>query len=45
MGTRDLRGVAPSPEAIACIGQHLEVAMVPTFEGDDVILLKSNFIN
>jgi hypothetical protein len=37
--------VAPPPEALACIGEQLEAAMVPLFEGSDVTLSKSFFIN
>jgi len=37
--------MAPPPEALMCIGEQLEVAMVPTFEGDDVTLSKSFFVN
>jgi hypothetical protein len=37
--------VPPPAEALACIGEQLEVAMVPVFEGDDVTLSKSIFIN
>jgi hypothetical protein len=37
--------VPPPPEALACIGEQLEVAMVPVFEGDDVTLSKSFFLN
>jgi len=37
--------MAPPPEALACIGEQLEVAMVPMFEGDDVTLSKSFFVN
>jgi hypothetical protein len=37
--------VALPPEALACIGEQLELAMVPVFEGGDVTLAKSFFIN
>jgi hypothetical protein len=37
--------VPPPPEALACIGEQLELAMVPVFEGGDVTLAKSFFIN
>ena len=37
--------VPPPPEALSCIGQQLEIAMVPVFEGDDVTLSKSFFVN
>lgn len=37
--------VAPPSEALACIGEQLELAMVPLFEGGDVTLSKSFFVN
>lgn len=37
--------MAPPPEALACISEQLEVAMVPVFEGDDVTLSRSFFVN
>jgi hypothetical protein len=37
--------VAPPREALACIGEQLEMAMVPVFEGGDVTLSKGFFIN
>lgn len=37
--------IAPPPEALACIGEQLRVAMVPTFEGGDVTLSRSFFVN
>lgn len=41
-----IRGaVSPSPEALACIGEQLEVASVPRFDGDDVTLSKTFFVN
>jgi hypothetical protein len=36
---------APSQEALACIGEQLEVASVPRFDGDDVTLSKTFFVN
>jgi hypothetical protein len=38
-------GDAPPDEALACIGQQLKMAMVPAFDGDDVSLSKSFFVN
>jgi hypothetical protein len=35
----------PPSEALACIGEQLEVALVPVFDGDDVTLSKSFFVN
>ena len=37
--------VAPPTEALACIGEQLEAAMVPVFDGVDVTLSKSFFVN
>jgi len=37
--------VAPPPEALTCIGDQVEATMVPTFEGGDVNLSKSFFVN
>lgn len=37
--------VAPPVEALNCISEQLEVAMVPLFEGGDVTLSKSFFVN
>jgi hypothetical protein len=37
--------VAPPTEALACIGEQLEAAMVPVFDGIDVTLSKSFFVN
>lgn len=36
--------VAPSPEALSCIGQQLRVATVPVFEGGDVTVSKTFFV-
>ena len=36
---------APPPEALDCIGAQLEVAMVPVFDGSDVTLSRSYFVN
>jgi hypothetical protein len=36
---------SPPPEALTCIGEQLEVAMVPAFDGGDVVLSKSYFVN
>jgi hypothetical protein len=36
---------APTPEALECIGEQLEVAMVPVFDGGDVTLSRSYFVN
>jgi hypothetical protein len=36
--------VAPPPDALACISEQLKLAMVPIFEGGDVTLSKSFFI-
>jgi hypothetical protein len=35
----------PPAEALACIGAQVEAAIVPMFDGDDVILSKSVFVN
>jgi hypothetical protein len=35
----------PPPEALACIGDQVEATMVPVFEGGDVNLSKSFFVN
>ena len=35
----------PPPEALACIGEQLKLAMVPGFQGGDVTLSKSFFVN
>jgi hypothetical protein len=37
--------VLPSPEALACVGERLEMALVPAFEGGDVTLSKSFFVD
>jgi hypothetical protein len=34
----------PPPDALACIGERLEAAAVPAFEGGDVTLSKSVFV-
>jgi hypothetical protein len=36
--------VAPSPDALSCIGQQLSVATVPVFEGGEVTLSKTFFV-
>jgi hypothetical protein len=35
----------PSPEALMCVGERLETAAVPAFEGGDVTLSKSFFVD
>lgn len=35
----------PPSEALACIGEQLEVALVPVFDGDDFTLSRSFFVN
>jgi hypothetical protein len=41
-----VESAAPPPrEALACIGERLEVAIVPVFEGGDVTLSRSFFVN
>ncbi|MDP9000695.1 MAG: hypothetical protein M3O46_11345 [Myxococcota bacterium] len=37
--------IAPPVEALNCISEQLEVAMVPLFDGGDVTLSKSFFVN
>jgi hypothetical protein len=37
--------VAPPPDALACIGEQLKVSMVPVFDGGDVTLSRSFFVN
>jgi hypothetical protein len=37
--------VAPPSEALRCIGEVLKLATVPVFEGGDVTLSKSYFVN
>ncbi|MBV9949159.1 MAG: hypothetical protein JOZ69_20085 [Myxococcales bacterium] len=37
--------VAPPQGALDCIGEQLEWAMVPVFDGGDVTLSKSFFVN
>ena len=36
---------APPPEALACIADQIEDTVVPTFDGSDVMLSKSVFVN
>jgi hypothetical protein len=41
-----LQSLAPQPgEALSCVGDLLEMAMVPVFDGDDVTLSRSFFVN
>ena len=41
-----LQSLLPQPgEALACVGDVLETAMVPAFDGDDVTLSRSVFVN
>jgi hypothetical protein len=35
----------PPRDALACVGQRLDLAMVPVFDGEDVTLSKSVFVN
>jgi hypothetical protein len=35
----------PPPEALGCIGEQLEAALVPVFDGDAVTLARSFFVN
>jgi hypothetical protein len=37
--------VLPPPEALACIGERLESALVPAFEGGDFTLSKTFFVD
>jgi hypothetical protein len=37
--------IVPPPEALECIGDQVEATMVPTFDGGDVNLSKSFFVN
>jgi hypothetical protein len=37
--------VPPPQEALECIGEQLKMSMVPIFEGGDVTLSKSFFVN
>ncbi|HEX4445187.1 MAG TPA: hypothetical protein VH044_00565 [Polyangiaceae bacterium] len=37
--------VAPPPQALSCIGDQIEATEVPTFDGGDVMLSKSVFVN
>jgi hypothetical protein len=39
------RPAPPSEEALHCIAERLQLAMVPTFDGDDVTLSRSYFVN
>ena len=39
------RPAPPPDEALHCIAEQLQVAMVPGFDGDDVTLSKSYFVN
>jgi hypothetical protein len=39
------RPAPPPDEALHCIAEQLQVAMVPVFDGDDVTLSKSYFVN
>jgi hypothetical protein len=36
--------LAPSPDALSCIGQQLSLAIVPVFEGGEVTLSKTFFV-
>lgn len=36
---------APPPDALVCIGEQLRLAMVPRFEGGEVTLSRSFFVN
>jgi hypothetical protein len=35
----------PTDEALACVSEQLEVAMVPAFDGEDVTLSRIFFVN
>jgi hypothetical protein len=37
--------VAPPPDALACIANQLEAAAVPIFEGEEVTLSKTLYVN
>jgi hypothetical protein len=37
--------LAPPQEALTCIGDQLEVAMVPAFDGADVTLSRTLFVD
>jgi hypothetical protein len=39
------RPAPPPAEALLCIGEQLQMAMVPVFDGSDVTLSKSVFVN
>jgi hypothetical protein len=39
------RPAPPPDEALHCIAEQLQLAMVPVFDGDDVTLSKSYFVN
>lgn len=39
------RPAPPPDEALQCIAEQLQLAMVPIFDGDDVTLSKSYFVN
>lgn len=39
------RPAPPPDEALQCIAQQLQATMVPSFDGDDVTLSKSYFVN
>jgi hypothetical protein len=39
------RPAPPPDEALHCIAEQLQLAMVPIFDGDDVTLSKSYFVN
>jgi hypothetical protein len=39
------RPAPPPSEALLCIGEQLQMAMVPGFDGGDVTLSKSVFVN
>jgi hypothetical protein len=39
------RPAPPPPEALQCIADQLQLAMVPVFDGDDVTLSRSYFVN
>ena len=37
--------IEPPPDALACIGEQIEATFVPVFDGGDVMLSKSFFVN
>jgi hypothetical protein len=39
------RPAPPPDEALQCIAEQLQLAMVPVFDGDDVTLSRSYFVN